>query len=450
MSTRCDSIRFTWNPPTRGQWASAPNGYAVYHERADRIAYDMLPQSYDELVSSGLPHRVTTGAATSLEVGGLDASTDYVVTILPRNSFGWGLKWSPPVVVGTRRGKDAPPALEAPAVHPHDDTCSSIDVRVGPFGQGCRRPDEVLVQVYAEATRGWTTVSRMTDPVGGSASVRAIDAERAFLVRLVARNERGTGPPSEATTLNPGQQVGCESERDWEPPEETTELAASEAASKAVSDGAATPEEGDAAGHTLTHVEVGGEVSGGEHTGHVSARDTPAAKLSSETLALWSKGSLLIGAAATIVLAALGLMFARLRPPAGQPARIAGEEQLAEEGRLFGADEWKDAPESSHGHGNEGGRAVPRDDGSAPLARFRASLADEAGDASKPVKTNLLLAAEDEAALMARVAALLDGDPPAASPAADAAPAQEQSASHPADPTTPRERPPDPMLINLW
>ena len=214
----CDTVNLAWAAPRNtGSW-SPVTGYVVYYERADRVSPGTLPTSFQDVVSRDLPHRFVTGTQTDTAIDRLEAESDYVVLVLSRNKHGWGARWSSPVVVSTKRGTEAPRSVEAPAVHPHDEYCSAIDVRLPPFGQGCRKAAEFLVQVYVDASSGWTTVSHASaSRASSSVRIEAINPEHTFLVRLVGRNSDGSSPPSTGTMVKPGPPGGCVSELDWEP-----------------------------------------------------------------------------------------------------------------------------------------------------------------------------------------------------------------------------------------
>ncbi|KAL1519319.1 hypothetical protein AB1Y20_022845 [Prymnesium parvum] len=213
----CDSLHLGWAPPLdTGGWGEA-TGYAVYYERADAASPSTLPASYADLIARQLPH-ATAPATASAVLAGLAAATEYVVLVLPRNQHGWGTAWSEPVLVSTRRA-DAPPARPAaPAVHPHGAACAAVDVRLPPYGEGCGRVAEYLVQLSSDEAEGWATISHAS-AARGSASVRleAIAADRPFRVRLLARSAGGTSAPSDATAVAPREEGGCRSQRDWPP-----------------------------------------------------------------------------------------------------------------------------------------------------------------------------------------------------------------------------------------
>jgi hypothetical protein len=201
-----------------GSWSPVV-GYVVFYEVVGRVSPSELPSSYEALVREDLPHRVVPGSHTVTTLDGLDANSDYVVLILSRNKHGWGTQWSAPVVVSTKAGIEAPRAAEAPAVHPHDTTCHSVDVKLPSWRGGCRSADEYLVQVYSDSSQGWVTTNhaKKTGVAGVMRVVEGINPERAFLVRIVARNAAGDAAPGGTTAVKPGPWGGCVSERDWQP-----------------------------------------------------------------------------------------------------------------------------------------------------------------------------------------------------------------------------------------
>lgn len=192
-------------------------GYIVYYDQADHVSPGSLPKTYDDLIRRNLQHVKVDGSRTSCVITGLNDSSDYVVSVLPRNKYGWGTQWSSPVVVSTTPGPRVPRATGAPHVHPFDAMCSAVDVKLPEFGNGCRSVVEFVVQMYVESTNSWTTVSHSSvSRARAAAHIEAINPERAFLVRIVARNSMGSSAPSEGTEIRPGPSGGCVSELDWE------------------------------------------------------------------------------------------------------------------------------------------------------------------------------------------------------------------------------------------
>ena len=190
--------------------------YAVYYERESVVPTDeLLPTSTEAAAVQGVPHR-TVQHATSLELEGLHANTDYALMVLARNAHGWGHRWSAPLLGSTDGATDAPPAAEAPTIRRRPDDCELV-LELPTPRPGCAEPSEFLVQVE-DATSGsgaWSTVGRF-----GGREVVVLSGEAAEAaavvgahVRLVARNAQGEAPPGPGTLLpHPSE---CEGRRAW-------------------------------------------------------------------------------------------------------------------------------------------------------------------------------------------------------------------------------------------
>lgn len=214
LETACDTIHLTWKAPANtGGWSPVTD-YAVYIELAEAVPFeDLLPSATDDASVKPLPHRMVA-RKTDILLTGLAEATEYVVMVLPRNLKGWGARWSAPLRVATDEALLPPLKADAPAIRP-DSTCNEAEVRIpaaAPTGS-CRAPNEYLLQVLVDVSRGWITLEHSVP--GSIAHISGMNAEESFVVRLVAQNDHGAAPPSDSTALTPGPFGGCVSERPW-------------------------------------------------------------------------------------------------------------------------------------------------------------------------------------------------------------------------------------------
>ena len=233
----CSGIRLSWVAPENPSHLSAVTGYLVAYQNTQDVPEDLsegaswLPSgaAFESEDASAValmpPHRLIMGHAT-VELDGLHASTEYAASVLPRNKYGWGRKWSEPIYFDTAADTLSPLTPGSVAVHPTDKRCSEIAVRVprAPYGI-CRRPAEFAVQIRVghsldDGTASWVTVRRaIATPQGEAVRIKVTDPTRPFQVRLTAQNDQGVADPSEPTTVAPADQGsgGCLSEFDWDP-----------------------------------------------------------------------------------------------------------------------------------------------------------------------------------------------------------------------------------------
>ena len=227
-------MQIAWTPPKNtGHWSTV-EGYLVAYRPSEQVLDESdswLPEGAafemeDLSVLSTLPaHRLSDGAATTMELRELDGSSEYAVAVLPRNRWGWGHHWSVAAYFSTAPDTLVPVAPMAPAVHPMDERCSEVQVPVPPaeFGR-CRRPSLFEVQLRAghdsdDASSSWRTVRRaIASPGGEVVSARVDNPSRPFQVRIIAMNAKGSSPPSEPTTVRPKEKVpGCVPDVDFDP-----------------------------------------------------------------------------------------------------------------------------------------------------------------------------------------------------------------------------------------